>query len=94
MGFLCQCRNNEIPIILLSRSNKRRIIDILKQFGLSGFFQCIKIVPNNELKSEYIYSNNSIFIDDSFKERLDVFTNSSINTFDCSMIDMLMDDRV
>ena len=94
MGFLCQCRNNEIPIILLSRSNKRRIIDILKRFGLSGFFQFIQIVPNNELKSEYIYSNDSIFIDDSFRERLDVFTNSSINTFDCSMIDMLMDDRV
>jgi len=34
--------------------------------------------------------NKSIFIDDSFSERLDVSKNCNIPTFDCSMIEVLL----
>ena len=36
---------------------------------------------------------SAIFIDDSFRERLDVLENVGIPVFDCSMIAALIDDR-
>ena len=41
------------------------------------------------LKSMYISSSKSIFVDDSFKERLDVSTNCMVSVFDCSMLESL-----
>lgn len=38
-------------------------------------------------------SSRAIFVDDSFRERRDVFENSGMLVFDCSMISVLLDER-
>ncbi len=58
-----------------------------------NLFDKIIVIKENELKSNYIKNQNSIFIDDSFSERMDVANKCKIPTFDCSMVESLLEDR-
>jgi hypothetical protein len=51
-------------------------------------------LKKNESKADFINPQGSIFIDDSFSERKSVFYKLGIPTFDCSMIEMLIDERI
>lgn len=92
--FLYQCINRDIKIALLTR-HKKDIESTLNRFKISkNIFDKIIVVNENEKKSNYIKNHKSIFIDDSFRERLDISKNLKIPTFDCSMIECLLDDKV
>ncbi len=65
--FLYQCVNDSKKIVLITRS-KIDFIDILKRFKLFQLFDEIIHITDGREKSDFIY-DNSIFIDDSFKER-------------------------
>jgi hypothetical protein len=91
--YLYQCVNKKKRIILLTR-HKEKIQNTLKKYKISDLlFDEIRYVGKNDLKSDYIKDRNSIFIDDSFSERKDVASKRNIYTFDCSMIDCLLEDK-
>jgi carbamoyl-phosphate synthase large subunit len=91
--FLYQCVNNQKKLILLTR-HSQDVHGTLRQYGLSGLFNEIVVLDQKENKSKYITSQQAIFIDDSFREREEVKERLGIPTFDCSMIEMLLDDRI
>ena len=63
--------NKGKKIILISKHDGN-LKEQLKKFRLSDLFDEIIQINKNELKSNYIITKGSIFIDDSFEERLDV----------------------
>lgn len=93
MAFLFQEMNKQKKIILITRHN-RDIHETLASLHLneSLFFKIIHIT-NGEAKSRYVTEKKSIFIDDSFKERHDVFTEKSIPVFDVDAVESLIDWR-
>ena len=92
--FLYQCINKEIKLILLTR-HAVEIEQTLRQQRLSGIFdEIVRVPPRPARKSEYIREKNAILIDDSFSERYDTMSELGLATFDCSMLEMLIDDRV
>ena len=48
----------------------------------------------NESKADYIVDPMSIFIDDSFTQRHEVYEKRGIYTFDTSMIELLINDKI
>lgn len=90
--FLYQCVNQKVRIVLLTR-HASDIENTLRQHKLSGLFdQTIHVEPS-QCKTDYIVPDDAIFIDDSFSERGRVAERFGIPTFDCSMLEMLLDDR-
>jgi hypothetical protein len=55
------------------------------------FDEVIHVRPGTE-KSAYIADRNALLLDDSFSERLEVAATLGISTFDCSMIEMLIEE--
>jgi carbamoyl-phosphate synthase large subunit len=94
VGFLYQCLNDGKKIILLTR-HAEVVEHTLTRYRLSGIFDKIVRVPERPaLKSECITEKDAILIDDSFAERRDCHSVRGVPTFDCSMLEMLVDDRV
>jgi len=91
--FIYQSINEECKIILISKT-KGNINDTLKRWRLFGLFDKVIHVKNEDTKADFINPENAIFIDDSFSERKFVFEKYRIPTFDCSMIELLINDRV
>ena len=95
MQFLCQSINNGCRIILITKNDKAGGVRlILKKFRIASIFDQIICLKKNESKADFIDPQGSIFIDDSFSERKSVFDKLGIPTFDCSMIEMLIDERI
>ena len=95
MQFLCQSINNGCRIILITKNDKAGgVRSILKKFRIASIFDQIICLKKNESKADFINPQGSIFIDDSFSERKSVFYKLGIPTFDCSMIEMLIDERI
>lgn len=91
-GFIYQCLNRRKRIVLLTR-HEGSVEETLRRYRLSGLFDDVIFVPCTKCKSEFIREGHAIFIDDSFSERTAVATVRGIPTFDCSMIDVLLDER-
>jgi len=67
----------------------------LRKRRLSGIFdEIIPVPPSPACKSEYIRQKDAILIDDSFSERYAAMSKLGVAKFDCSMLEMLFDDRV
>lgn len=93
MMFLYQAKNAGKKIVLLSRHSKN-IHDSLKHFAISeDLFSDIIVLNDDQKKSSFINESESIFIDDSFRERLDV-SRKGIPVFDCSEVEALLDWRI
>lgn len=90
--YLYQCINNKIRIILITK-HASNIEQTLKQYRLSSIFDEIIRMEPSASKADCIHENDAILIDDSFSERLDVSEKTGILTFDCSMLEMLSDER-
>lgn len=88
--FLYQCSNKNIKCFLITRNNNSH--SLLKKHKISlELFDKIIHVDNNKKKSEFIEYLDSIFIDDSFKERKDVKeTKQNVYVMDCSSLDLLL----
>lgn len=90
--LIYQAINNNCRAILLTRTLSD-IDRVLKKFRLSCCFDEIIKLDKDQNKSDFIDPQNAIFIDDSFSERKEVYDRHKIPTFDCSMIEMLIDQR-
>ena len=92
--FLYQCLNRGKKIILISK-HERNISETLKSYHISEeLFDEIIHIPKHERKTDYIKTLTSIFIDDSFSERRDVYETLHIPVFDVDMVESLIDWRI
>lgn len=92
--YLYQLVNNGIKIILLTK-HAGKIFDILMKYRIcKELFDEIIHIEKNDEKFKYIKNNNAIFIDDSFSERLKIYKNLKIVTFDLNEIEALIDWRI
>ena len=91
--FIYQSLNDNKNIYLLTR-HKDNIYKTLKKYKLSEdiFKEIIEVKTTD--KSDYIKNKDSIFIDDSFRERKEVRDKLNIPVFDVDMIESLLDWRV
>ena len=89
IAFLFQCINDSIPITLLTK-HKGDINLELKARKLTGIFDEIITVEQNDEKYRYILGKKPIFIDDSYGERIKVKNQRNINVFDAHMIECLL----
>lgn len=88
VAFLYQCLNEHIKLTLLTHHDKN-IHDSLKAIRLDNLFDRIIHIDRAHQKSDYIDNEKSIFIDDSFAERMAVARNNKIPVFSVDMINML-----
>lgn len=94
VAFLYQCTNEGKKLVLLTR-HTMDIEQTLLRYRLSGLFdEIVHVPPRPACKSQYIREKYAILIDDSFSERYASHAELGLPTFDCSMLEMLMDDRV
>jgi carbamoyl-phosphate synthase large subunit len=91
--FLYQCVNKKCKIILITKTSND-LSRYLDKWRLKSLFDEIILLNKEESKADYIDPDNSIFIDDSFSERKEISKRYSIPTFDCSMVELLLDDRI
>lgn len=91
--FLVQCANRGVHLKLLTKHGSD-LTETLQRFRLAGFFDQVIHLDKSARKADYITERDAIFLDDSFSERKQVSERLGILTFDGSMIEMLLDDRV
>jgi hypothetical protein len=91
--LLYQCINAGKRIVLLTR-HAGDLGQCLREHHLAGMFDDVIQLEQTASKADCIHESNAIMIDDSFSERKQVSEKLGILTFDCSMIEMLFDDRV
>nr|CAA9298982.1 ATP-grasp enzyme-like protein [uncultured Armatimonadetes bacterium] len=92
--FLYQCVNQGKPITLVTR-HREDLAATLKKHRLTGLFDEIVHCDASACKADHMLGGgDSIFIDDSFRERREVAERTGMATFDSSMIEMLLDERV
>lgn len=89
LAYLYKSINEGKKVILITR-HKINPSDTLKKFRIGNIFDEIIHLKSNEPKSNYIDCKKAIFIDDSYRERLDVYSNLKIPVFDVNMIDILL----
>ena len=90
LEFLYQSIHKGKRITLITKHQKDPKIT-LNEFKIGDIFDEIIHLNSDELKSNHIKNNNSIFIDDSYKERLDVKSNNKIDVFSPDMIELIID---
>ena len=86
--FIYKSKNQDKKIILLTR-HKYDIYDTLERYCIGQLFDEIINVEEDKPKSLYVKEKNSIFIDDSYREREDVSKNCNIPVFDIDMFEFL-----
>lgn len=92
MMFLYQARSAGKELVLLTKHD-RDIRESLEKYGISEkLFDKIIHLPKDGSKPEYI-NGRSIFIDDSFAERVRVSRECGIPVFDLDMVESLLDWR-
>jgi carbamoyl-phosphate synthase large subunit len=93
--FLYQSLNRGCKVVLITKTaNSKEIDSVLAKLRLTNIFDEIILLSKNDSKADFINPKRSIFIDDSFSERITVFNRLGIPTFDCSMIELLFDETV
>lgn len=92
MSFLFQCINENKKIVLLTK-HSGDLSRTLRKYRLDGIFDKIIHLASGASKADYVQENDAIFIDDSFSERKAVHDRKGIPTFDCSMLEMLLNER-
>lgn len=93
--FLYESINKGCKIILITKNVLGNKVELLlKQFRIESLFDKVICLKKTENKADFIDSSDAIFIDDSFSERKNVSEIKGIPTFDCSMIELLFDERV
>lgn len=89
ISFLYQCINEGIKINLLTR-HAEEIHNSLSKYRMISLFDSIIPLQNGERKSHYIQHEESIFIDDSFRERAEVKSICKIPVFATDAIESLL----
>jgi len=91
--LLYQCINKGVRINLITKHSED-LNQTLEKYRLAGIFDEVIPLEQSDNKAEYIRENEAILIDDSFSERKAVSRKLGISTFDCSMLEMLIDERI
>lgn len=89
ISLIFQCINQGKKIRLITR-HAGDLDATLARFRLAHLFDEVIHLKHGESKAAHIPPGAAIFIDDSFAERRDVHLRCGIPTFDCSMIEMLV----
>lgn len=92
LAFLYQCLGEAKKIVLITK-HAGDLAATLKKFRIATIFDEIIHLRKEDAKSDYIEAEGAILLDDSFSERKAANERSGILTFDCSMVEMLLDDR-
>lgn len=92
--FLFQCVNRNKKLVLLTKSLAPDVNAYLERWRIRQVFDEVVVMPEEVAKADHITDLDAIFIDDSFSARKDVRTRHGIPTFDPSMVEMLLDDRI
>ena len=87
--LIVQCRNEGKSIHLLSK-HSGNLHEILLKLKIKDLFDTVVQMPKHTKKSYYINRTNSIFIDDSFEERQDVYKIIRIPVFAPDAIEGLL----
>jgi len=91
--FLFQCQNLGKKVILLTKHEKE-IYETMKTYHIDkNLFHKIIHIKQNEKKSDFITSDNAIFIDNAYQERAEVRRVHNIPIFDVDGLDLLMNWR-
>lgn len=90
--FLYQCVNAGVRLVLLTR-HAGDVEETLRRHRLAGLFDEVLRLDAEGDKAGLIRPGKAILIDDSFRERKAVSEKCGIPTFDCSMIELLLDER-
>ena len=91
--YIYQCRNQGKSVILLTKHTSD-ILDTLDRLAISPkLFSEIIPIQDNDSKVPYISPENAIFIDNMFKERLEVQRAYHIPVFDVDAVEFLLDRR-
>lgn len=90
--LIYQSINDNIKVHLITRSKSENLNILLKELRIFDLFDTISHLKSKENKSDYILQSNSIFIDDSFSERLEVFNKLNIPTFGPESISCLINE--
>lgn len=92
--FLYQCINKGKRVVLISKHQGPDIRVYLRQWRIETLFDEIIWLQESDSKADRIAKARAIFIDDSFSQRAEVAERCGIPTFDPSMIEALIDDRI
>jgi carbamoyl-phosphate synthase large subunit len=94
LALLYQMRNNRKELHLITK-HAGDLSQTLQRYAIaSSLFKRIIHLQRHDRKHAAINPHQAIFIDDSFGERAAVAEQYRIPTFDCSMIEMLFNDRI
>lgn len=88
MQLVFSCINRGVRVTILSR-HRGDLLAELKSRKIDGLFSRVIHLPETDEKSRYIDNSNSIFIDDSYAERMNVQSATGIPTFGLDMLDAL-----
>jgi hypothetical protein len=88
VGLLYLFKSTGKKINLISKHNGN-LFDVVERIGLKNLFDKIIHLNKCEKKSNFIFEQDAIFIDDSFSERLDIFENNKIPVFSLEAISCL-----
>ena len=92
MKFLYQCINHSKKLILLTK-HKADLNNDLKKLKMLEIWDQIISIKDSDDKSSYITEPKSIFIDDSFSERMKVKEKLSIPVFAPDAIEALLSEK-
>lgn len=90
MAFVYQCINKGIAVHLLTK-HAQDLDATLSRYRLGLVFDEILWLRNGESKHSFIKHKDAIFIDDSYAERKSVHEHCGIPTFDCHMLESLLE---
>jgi len=94
VALLYQCLNAGRRLVLITR-HARDVDETLARFRLTQLWdEIVHITDPDAEKAAYIAQPDAILIDDSFRERQVARERLGIATFDSSMIELLMDERL
>lgn len=91
LRLVYSCINKKIPVILITRHTSDPHATLARH-RLTNVFDEVIHITDDECKSNYIHHTAAIFIDDSFSERKRIHDALGIPTFDCSMIEGLINN--
>jgi len=93
MQFIFQCINNGKKIYLLTK-HEYDLNKTLRKYRLQNLFDDIIWIELEDSKYKYINKPNSIFIENSYKERKKVHDKLGIPVFDVNAVDCLIDYKL
>lgn len=87
--FLFQCINREVEVHLLTR-HSGDLDQTLDRYRLAKLFDSVHLLSDDQRKSSFVEYSDSIFIDDSYRERKEVAEQRGIAVFAPDAIESLV----